>query len=148
MNMQKRIRSISNRFIFHGLSIQQRLPLLISLLLCTVILSYGLASYYTIRKTALTLGEKRLHDLTTEMVDLFRQSSAGLVSAASTIAKQDSIKNYIRSGGKAGQETVLDILQKVRNDRTDSTWTLIDILDSNRTPMLRSGNLAAEEKVP
>jgi signal transduction histidine kinase len=148
MNIQKWIRSIYNKFVFRGLSIQQRLPLLISLLLSAVILSYGIASYYTVRKTALALGEKRLHDLTTEIATLFKESSTSLVSAAAAIAKQDTIKSYIKSGGTTGRAAVLDILFKVRNDRTDSTWSLIEVLDSSRTAMLKSGNPSAEIRVP
>jgi signal transduction histidine kinase len=133
---------------FQGLSIQQRLPLLICVLLCSVILSFGFASYYSIKKASLEMGKKRLRSLTDQMGSMFTQSSQGLNILMLTTARKDSLKKYILSGGTELQAETLEILNKLRTNRNDSTWVLLELLDSNRVPLLRSGYEMVKTKLP
>ena len=69
---------MSNRFSFRSLSIQQRLPLLICVLLCSVILTFSFASYYGVKKATLEMGKKRLRTLTDQLGTMFTESSKAL----------------------------------------------------------------------
>ncbi len=56
---------------FSGLSIQQRLPLLICVLLLSVVLAFGWLSEIGVRKAAMEMGKERLGELTRQLGSLF-----------------------------------------------------------------------------
>lgn len=125
------------RLTFHGLSIQQRLPLLICILLSALILTFSLVSYYGVKKASIEIGKNRLRTLTDELGSNFSKSSLALNKLIMAAVKQDSIKRFILSGGTELEQEATDVLKRLKKD---STWSLIELLDSNRIPLLRLGN--------
>lgn len=144
MIKNKFINTWSRRFSFRGLSIQQRLPLLICVLLCSVILTFSFASYYGVKKATLEMGEKRLRSLTDQLGTIFTESSKAMNTLTLAVVRKDTVKKCVQSRGTdLGTET-LEILNKLRKD---STWCLVELLDSSKTPILRSGDEKVEAKL-
>jgi signal transduction histidine kinase len=134
----------TNRFQFSSLSIQQRLPLLICTLLLSAIVMFSLATYYGLKKATLTIGKERLHSLTDQLSSMLGQSSQFITAAMRTAASQNTVKQYLRSGGKDFRKESLQTLDKFHRD---STWVSMELLDSNKMPVLRSDKSTTNVKV-
>jgi len=126
----------SNSFFLGRLSIKQRLPLLICSLLLICIVIYGFANYYSLRKADLTIGRDRLHSITAQMNASFSQVTALYISNSTSVSKQPSVIQFLKSGGKMSQTEALGELNKLK---TDSTWVLAELLDSNLKPLSSIG---------
>jgi signal transduction histidine kinase len=134
-------RSLSNwkkGFLFRNLSIRQRLPLLICILLLALILTFSLVSYIGVKNAALKMGRERLQTLTEQLSSMFGQSAQTITTATHTAATQESFKKYIQSasGRTISDTAAITALQKVR---TDSTWVLVQLLNADHKPLLQSG---------
>ena len=99
MSKNKFINTWSNRFSFRGLSIQQRLPLLICVLLCSIILTFSFASYYGVKEATLEMGKKRLRSLTDQLGTMFTESSKALNTLTLAIVRKDTVKKCVQSRG-------------------------------------------------
>lgn len=144
MNIKESLTSWYRRVTFQGLSIQERLPLLICLLLCTIIVIFSFASYYGVKRAAIDTGKSRLRTLTDQLANLLGQSSQTLNTSILATLQKDIVKKNIRTGGVESKEEVLTMLNKLKKD---STWVLLELLDSVRRPVLSSGNKAVEQQL-
>jgi len=136
MNILQTGKSWYKRISFQGLSIQQRLPLLICLLLSTVILTFSLVCYYGARKAAKEIGENRLRTMADQLGTMFSQSSQGLRNSMLATVKQPAVKKCMQSGGQELHQEAKDILNKLVRD---STWVSLELLDTNLVPVLKTG---------
>src|SRR5437868_7156894 len=125
--------AIVNFFSFRGLSIRQRLPLLICALLLTIIVAFGFAAYYGIKKAEMTMGSERLASVTNELSAMLSQSTNGFVKQSNGIAENDTIKSVLASSDTTLRD---DALLKLKATRKDSTATLVEIVDSSFNPIL------------
>jgi len=132
------------RITLQGLSIQQRLPLLICVLLSMVILTFSLVSYYGVKKAAIEIGRNRLRSLADELGTMFTQSSQGLKTQLVNVSKQEAIKKCINSHGADSTAGALAIINKLRRD---STWLLVELLDAGRATVLSSGDAGVKTKL-
>ncbi len=123
------------RFSFKDLSMQQRLPLFICALLLCVVVSFSVISYLKVKNAALENGKGRLRGITEQLGGMFGQSAQGLITATRNAAGQETIKNFLRSGGSEPDSAALALLQKLR---PDSTWVLVELLNISRAPILWS----------
>src|SRR6185312_11234611 len=121
-----------------------RLPLLICILLCSVIVTFGFASYYGVKKATLEMGTKRLHTLADQLAAMITASSTKLNTITLAVAHQDTIKKNVQSRGTELRTEALEILNNLRKD---STWVLLELLDSNKIPVLWTGNKGTEAKL-
>lgn len=126
------------------LSMQQRLPILICLLLLIVIISFSWISYTGVKKAALQIGKERLTSLTEQLSSLFGQSALPLTAATHAASNQQSIKNYLIQGGKTTDTSALNELERLR---LDSTWVLVELVNKNYLPILYSGNSSLSKKI-
>lgn len=124
------------RFSFHGLSIQQRLPLLICILLLCVIISFSWISYIGVKNVALQTGRERVRSLTGQLSLMLNQSAQTMISGTRAAADSISVKQFLRSGGREKQSEALEVLQKLRQD---STSVLVELLNPYWRPVLVSG---------
>jgi signal transduction histidine kinase len=131
--------------LFGRLSIQQRLPLLICAFLLSAIVIYGYANYYSLKKATLTIGKARINILATQISAMFGRSALILVKTEHETAKQNAVVQFLKSKGQQFRQETLNELDKLHRD---STWVLIELLDQNRVPVLRSGKSAVDVKVP
>jgi len=79
------------------LSIRQRLPLMIALLLGAAIVATTWAAYSGVRKSALEIGRERLGHLTEQLAGMLQQSSATVMGKTSTVANDPAIRAYLAS---------------------------------------------------
>lgn len=138
MDIIKFMKTWFRRFSFRNLSIQHRLPLLICILLLCIIITFSLSSYLSVKKAALKMGQERLRSLAGQLSSMFGQSMQTLVTATRTTANQESVRQCLLSGGNESRAEALETLQKVRDERQDTTSVLVDLLDSNHKRVLRS----------
>lgn len=122
---------------FSGLSLQRRLPLLISLLLLLIIAAFTIISYFSARSAALRSGKERLNSLSGQLSTIFGQSAIALVNASGNAAADEVLKNQLRSGRNMNDTTALPYLDKLRSD---SSWLLVELLDTSGQTVLRSAN--------
>ncbi|WP_299579577.1 ATP-binding protein [Mucilaginibacter sp.] len=130
-NMMKK-----KRFLFNRLSIQQRLPVLICILLLFAIVIYGLANYYSLKKAALIIGKEHLTSLTSQMNGSLGRSAQTLKKIENSTAAQTSVIQYLKSGGKEFRPEASDALDKIARD---TTWVSLELINAQFQPVLRSG---------
>lgn len=137
MDTGKSLKTAERLFLFKHYSIQRRLPLLICILLLTVVIAFSWMSYQRVRKASVESGKLRLQSLSGQLSNLFGQSALGLITATRVAANHDAIKKYFQTAGKdsaAEVQTLMEGLQK------DSTWVLVELLNSKKQVVLRTGN--------
>lgn len=123
------------RFALPGLSIQQRLPLLICVLLLSIMITFSWISYIGVKNAALKTGKDRLVALSGQLSGIFAQSAQFVLAASRIAAGQEPVKKYLEGGTQFKPEAA-EVLKKLR---IDSTWVLVELLDSSLQPVLRSG---------
>ena len=69
-----------------SLSIQQRLPILICVLLVCMIAAFSWLSYVGMRKSAMVVGRERLTNLSQQLSSMFDQAAAIQIAAIPKIA--------------------------------------------------------------
>lgn len=126
------------------LSLQQRLPFYMSLVLLCVILTFSVASYYGVKKVSVAAGKKRLQSITHDLSAMFTQSSQAINAIMLNAAKQETLQNFLEEKKPPGERDALKSLQKLKRD---STWLLIELLDTSRIPVLWYGDKKLEGKI-
>lgn len=101
--------------LFH-LSLQQRLPFFICLLLMVIIVVFSLTSYRAVKHAAMETGRERLSTLTKQLSDMFQQSAQTVMAFTHAVASQDLVKQYVAAGKQEEDSNVLTLLQKLRRD--------------------------------
>jgi PAS domain S-box-containing protein len=125
----------SNRFSFRGLSIQQRLPLLICIVLLFIVVVFSWTSYIGVRQAALQMGKERIRSLSDQLSSMFGQSMQAVVTATRTAAHTEVFRSYLQSGKKEADSTVLEALQKLR---PDSSWLSAELFNKDRQRLAMS----------
>lgn len=126
------------------LSIQQRLPVLICILLICVIAVFGWMSYLGLRKASLKTGSDRLSTLAVQLGSMFQQSAHTLVTATYTAANQDAIKDYVQSEDPVLRATALEALIK---QRQDTSFLVVELLNAKGTVLLTSSKKGVQVNV-
>ena len=144
MDIMKLMKTWKRRSSFRGLSIQQRLPLLICVLLLSVIITFSLVSYIGVKNAAMKTGKERLRLVTSQLSTMFTQSSQMLISTTRAVANQDAIKKYLQIAEPDSQAQAMAVIEKLR---VDTTSVLVDLLNRNRMVVLRSGKGSIADRV-
>lgn len=144
MGTSKPVEVSASPIRLRGLSIQQRLPLLICILLLSMMITFSLICYQGVKNSALKSGRERLLSLTSQLSTMFSQSMQNFLTATRTAANQQSVKNFLNSDGVKQKDSALLALQKILQD---SSSVFVELLDTNYQPVLRSGKESIEIKV-
>src|SRR5229473_4429122 len=88
----ERVRSRFLHSLFSRLTIRQRLPLLMAILLGGIIVASTWASYRGVRDSALEVGRERLTHLTEQLAGLLQQSSVTLTGKTYTMANDPAVQ--------------------------------------------------------
>jgi len=131
--MNTKTSSTPDRLKVYGLSIRQRLPILICSLLLLTVAALGWLSYVGVKKASLEVGKERLSTLTNQLSSMFGKSAAIINAANRASASQPLIKTFLSS--HKNEDSVMAALDKLR---LDSSWVQVDLLDSQRRILLRS----------
>ena len=124
------------RFSLRGLSLQQRLPFFICVLLLSVIITFGWISYISVKNQTLKTNSERLLSLSDQLSSMLAQSAQSTLTISRTAAAQESIKESLQTGKPESNIEALEVLKKLR---LDSTWVMAELLNASRQPVLRSG---------
>ncbi len=131
------------RLSFQGLSIQQRLPLLICVLLLSVLIAGGLVSYLRVRNDALKSGSERLKSSAEQLTNMLGQSSQSLVSTTRSLAIQDPVKQYLQTKDDSSHRAALETLQQLK----DTATVLLELLDKDKKVLIQTGVPGIERTV-
>ncbi|MDO9373662.1 MAG: ATP-binding protein [Ferruginibacter sp.] len=144
MNSNQVAKPWMRHFTFNGLSLQHRLPVLICILLCCIILTFSLASYFAVKNVLLEMGKKRLQTSTTQLGNLFGQSSKVWNTQLLQVAGHDSLKKCVLTGGTELNTETTEILARLKKD---STWIFVELVDKNNWPIAKTGNERVKAKL-
>jgi signal transduction histidine kinase len=129
---------------FRGLSIQQRLPLLICVLLLCVVVAFSWVSYLGVKNTALRAGRERLNSLGDQLSSVLSQSAHIFITATRASAMEAPLKQYLQSQDSAYYKEAFDLLQK---QRQDTMTVAVDLLNSKKQRVMRSVKPALASRV-
>ncbi|HEX7847537.1 MAG TPA: ATP-binding protein, partial [Chitinophagaceae bacterium] len=118
---------------FSNQSIQQRLPVLICILLLITILTFGWMSYRRVRSSAIEAGEIRLRSLSNQLSNMFAQQAQALVASSRAAASREPLKKFLLSNGRDSTDEVRKIIQSLKRD---STWVYAEIVNKQDEVML------------
>lgn len=127
---------MSNHLSLNRLSIQQRLTFLICTLLLSAIVIYGLANYYSLKKTTLVIAKDRLSSLTSQFSSAFGTAAQTEVRISLKAGRQNAVLQFLKTGK---EEFRPQALSELDNLSRDSSWSSMELLDANGAPVLRSG---------
>jgi signal transduction histidine kinase len=144
MGKNKFIDRLNRRFFFRGLSIQQRLPLLICILLLSIIIAFSWAAYVGVKKASLAIAADRLRTVTDQLSSILGQTSRVTMISAHNVAKEEPVRKYLQSGATIPDSAAKASLQKLQ---TDTQSLYVELLDQNRKQVLRAGRKGIQVKV-
>lgn len=100
------------------LTIQQKIPLLICILLVFVIGSFSWISYVAMKQAALQAGRQRLTLLTGQLSAMFQQQQHSTIVSTRALSADENLKKFINSNGKEQGPAAMGVLEKIRRDTT------------------------------
>ncbi len=138
-----RSRKEKAQFYFR-LSLEKKLPLLISLLILLVIITLSWTAYFGVRRASLQVGQERLKALVEQFSDLFQQSSAKVRASTRELALGDSVVDFLLHPGQVDLD---NYFRKQRSLRIDSLTLGLQVLDKNKNLLFstRGSNLSFTE---
>ncbi|PZR27692.1 MAG: hypothetical protein DI535_09750 [Citrobacter freundii] len=144
------MRSMGKKYNFsripvRGLSLQQRLPLLICILLLSVLLVFSISSYLTVKKSYLEAGRERLLTLSNQLSGLFGQTFQSYLLTAKQAANDESLRAYLITGTAEDRLAALKHMQEFKKDTANVTATLFD---ANKKPLLYVIKDGTKERIP
>lgn len=115
------------------MSIQQKLPLLVSGLLLVVIVAYSWVSFETVKAASFDVARQRLLSLTNQLAQLYDQSLKAEEKSAHTLVSNGAIHAFVASGAREQRDSALTALSKTgaRPELTIRT----EILDATGAPI-------------
>ncbi len=135
--MAEVLQRIFGFFRFRNLSLRQRLPLLICLLLLCIVAVFSWISYVGVKKATLEAGQERLLTLTGQLSSMFEQAAVITLAETKAAANGQAIRKYLQTGDSQSRKEAIQTLQTLR--QKDSLFLLIQLLDANRRVVLDTG---------
>lgn len=133
--MSNYMKTWMRRSSLRGLSIQQRLPVLIFVLLLSLMVTFSWFSYISVKNATLKAGRDRLNTVSDQLISMLGQNALANIVGTRAVAGQESLKKCLLSLQPDGCEASLPILEKLR---LDSSSILVEIRDADREVVLRS----------
>ncbi len=118
-----------------GMSIQQKLPLLVSGIVLVVIALYSWASYKTVEAASLDVARQRIMALTDQLAQLFDQQVKGDGKAMHTLADDRNLRAYFGPSRGAVKLSALDSVLRKTGPRAEQTMRA-ELLDASGAPLL------------
>ncbi|MET0463176.1 MAG: HAMP domain-containing protein [Chitinophagaceae bacterium] len=134
-----------SRIPVRGLSLQQRLPLLICILLLCIIIVFSVSSYITVRKSYLDAGRERLLSLSVQLSSLFGQTFQTFLQTARQAANQEELRAYLITGKAEHREAAIRGMQFYKSDSANITATLYN---AQKKPVLHVAKNDLNDTIP
>ena len=130
-----------------GMSIQKKLPLLVSGFLLIVIVLYSVASYETVKAASIEVARQRLVSLTGQIAQLYDQQFKTEMKNTHTLMNDSAVRNFVTSSGTLSKDAATKILV-TGGQRPELTFRT-EILDAAGAPVLDipSGPLERHEEL-
>jgi signal transduction histidine kinase len=130
-----------------GMSIQQKLPLLVSGFLLLVIVLYSWASYATVRAASMDVARQRLLSLTGQIAQIYDQNVKTETKNAHALVNDTAVRRFVESSGRLSTDAAMKIL-RTGGRNPDLTFRM-NILDASGAPILDipSGPLERHEEL-
>ena len=117
-----------------GMSIQTKLPLLVSGFLLVVIVLYSWASYATVRSASVDVARQRLGTLTNQIGQIYDQNVKNEMKNTHTLMNDSAVRRFVESAGHLSRDAALKVLLK-GGSRPELNFRT-DILDASGAPVL------------
>ena len=104
------------RPLFFRLSLGQRLPLMICILLLSIILIFGITAYVGVHRAELNAGKDRLQVLSEQLGSMLTGNTRNMVATAYNTGNHPAIVNYVKSNGTDNSSESLQPLHELRKD--------------------------------
>jgi signal transduction histidine kinase len=130
-----------------GMSIQTKLPLLVSGFLFVVIVLYSWASYATVRAASVDVARQRLMALTGQIAQIYDQNVKTEMKNTHTLVNDTAVRRFVASSGRRSTDAAMKVLQK-GGQRPELNFRT-EILDANGAPVLEipAGPLERHEEL-
>ena len=130
-----------------GLSIQKKLPLLVSGFLLLVIVLYSVASYETVKAASMDVARQRLISLTGQVAQIYDQQIKTEMRNTHTLMNDSAVRSFVTSSGRLSKDAAMKVLAK-GGPRPELNFRT-EILDAAGTPVLDipSGPLERHEEL-
>jgi signal transduction histidine kinase len=115
-----------SRFSFSHVSIKQKLPLFICVLLLFTVVIFGYTAYFGMKESALATGRERLKTLTTQLSGMFQQFGNAIIARYHDATNQEPVKRFLSSDGKESRADALNELHKLNADSSVVTTELFN----------------------
>jgi signal transduction histidine kinase len=130
--MAKFWRPLKKRMLFQGFSIQQRLPLLICILLLSVVTTFGIISYISVQQAAEKSGRERLASLSNQIGNMLSQSAQSMLAASrEAAAKMDIIQCTYPNPDTS---LAVNVMEKLA---LDSQTVMVEVTDKSLQTLCR-----------
>ncbi len=117
-----------------GLSIQKKLPLLVSGFLLLVIVLYSVASYETVKAASIDVARQRLLSLTGQVAQIYDQQMKTELKNTHTLMNDSAVRNFVTSSGRLSKDAAMKVLTKA-GPRPELNFRT-EILDAAGAPVL------------
>ena len=135
------------RSYIRGLSLKQKLPILICGLLLGVVALSSAASYGAVKNASLAIGRERLRTVTDQLAGVFATSVTGTEKALRAAAGDSAFAKFLREPSDANRSAALAAMAKPRRD--SSLLITVELWDASGEFMLlnKSGTSAVHRDV-
>jgi signal transduction histidine kinase len=144
MSKAKSMDVLMRKSALRGLSIQQRVPLLICILLICAMVTFSWISYIGVKKASMKSGYDRLNTLTDQLSSMLSQSMQNNITTTRTTASNPVIKQCLQSLEPHNCTEALMQLEKIRQD---TTTVIVQLLDASLREVLHSSRKSIETRI-
>ncbi|HXD22588.1 MAG TPA: HAMP domain-containing sensor histidine kinase [Gemmatimonadaceae bacterium] len=130
-----------------GMSIQTKLPLLVSGFLLIVIVLYSWASYATVRAASVDVARQRLVALTGQLAQIYDQNAKTEMKNTYTLMNDTAVRRFVASSGRLSAPAATKIIRS--GGRNSQLTFRTEVLRADGTPFLDipSGPLERHEEL-
>ena len=121
-----------------GMSIQQKLPLMVSGFLLLVIVLYSWASYVTVRAASLDVARQRLISLAGQIAQIYDQNAKTEMKNTHALMNDTAVRRFVESSGRLSVDPAMKIIRS--GGRNPELNFRTEILDASGTPLLAIPN--------
>jgi len=144
MSRAKSMDALMRKSALRGLSIQQRVPLLICILLICVMVTFSWISYIGVKKASMKSGYDRLNTLTDQLSTMLAQSMQNNITTTRTTANSPEIKQCLQT---LEPHTCTEALLQLEKIRQDTTTVMVQLLNVRLREVLHTSRKAIETRI-
>lgn len=114
-------------------------------LLLTIILTFSWVSYIGVKKASLNIGTERVTTLVEQLSQSFKESIKNFGTITQAVAQENTIRDFLKSGGKTHKQTASEALLKF--EKKDTLSKSVILFSTEKKTLLSIGNPGILSKV-